>query len=81
MRVKGIEPLSTAWKAVILPLNHTRNYTEAYQNFYFYANWGSIPLRSRSEMDIMPAFEAVVPGSNPGGSTKWEKNYSWPQKA
>lgn len=24
-RVKGIEPLPTAWKAVILPLNHTRN--------------------------------------------------------
>ncbi len=25
--------------------------------------------RSRSEMDIMPAFEAVVGGSNPSGST------------
>ena len=26
--------------------------------------------RSRGEMDIITAFEAVVPGSNPGGSTK-----------
>lgn len=26
-------------------------------------------LRSRGEMDIIAAFEAVVPGSNPGGST------------
>lgn len=25
---------------------------------------------SRSEMDITPAFEAVIPGSNPGGSTR-----------
>ena len=24
-------------------------------------------------MDIMPAFEAVVPGSNPGGSTRRKK--------
>jgi hypothetical protein len=23
-RVKGIEPSSTAWKAVVLPLNYTR---------------------------------------------------------
>ncbi len=25
-------------------------------------------------MDIMPAFEAVVLGSNPGGSTKYRKS-------
>ena len=28
---------------------------------------------TRSEMDIMPAFEAVVPGSNPGGCTQKKK--------
>jgi hypothetical protein len=27
---------------------------------------------TRSEMDIMPAFEAVVGGSNPSGCTKYE---------
>ena len=26
-RVKGIEPSSTAWKAVVLPLNYTRKYS------------------------------------------------------
>ena len=35
-----------------------------------------MPYRSRGEMDIMTAFEAVVPGSNPGGSTATERpNY------
>ncbi len=35
------------------------------------AQCGSVPIRSCGETDIISAFEADVPGSSPGGSTRY----------
>ena len=41
MRVRGIEPRSIAWEAIILPLNHTRLFFKRLYDFaltYFIKN-------------------------------------------